>query len=884
MRRLITLPLKLRALFSRTQIEQDLEDEIRFHIEGKTAEGIARGLTETEARRAAHLAMDGLDRRKEECRDARGVRIIEETARAVRFAFRGLRRNPTFTATAVMTLALGIGASTAVFTLIDVALLKPLPWRDPERLAIVSQNMTFGANNLLDRAPVSAAHSRAWEENGRSLDGVALLRQQARFVNAPGGEPQRVYQTRVTPNLFNLLGIAPAHGRGFLDTETQPGQDAVVILSHHYWRDRMNADPAAIGKKLVVDGRPHEIIGLMPPTVYFPKNSELNYWFPLSPSIDIWSPLALDKGQYNPTAEFNHFAIARLAAAASIESARADLSLISQSLVAAANSPIKASVNLVPISEAMQAGVRDSLTLLAAAVFAVLLICCVNAANLLFTRALGRRNEQSVRVSLGAGRARLLGEMLVESALLAAAGGAVGVLAAYWLIQAYVFLPSAGIPRLEEVAINFRVLAFSIAITAGAALCAAAVPAWRFSNVDPKKGLRSNREGVGDPSARLLRGFLIAAQVALCVILLVAAGLLARSFAELAHVDKGFDPRNVVTVSVELPPGKYANAAHRRTAFQDLFSRLQNIPGIPVAGGINYLPMRDESYIFGILPEGESGTHQLTANYRIATPGYFAAAGIPLHAGRLFNDTDTDLDAAVISRNAAQRLWPGKDPVGRRFRRAAGDEWIRVVGVVNDIRQSRLDRDPPLIVYRPHSGDSRLFLTARTTLPVASAADAIRSAIRQFDSASRLGPIQTMEELVAATTARRRLQTGIVIVFALIALVLASLGVFGAVSYATAQRRAEIGLRLALGATPRKVVALVMRQGLAPVSTGALIGAAGAFAAARAMKSMLFGITPIDTPSFLGSVTLLAVVAALACAIPALRASHIDPQQSLRVD
>ena len=329
-----------------------------------------------------------------------------------------------------------------------------------------------------------------------------------------------------------------------------------------------------------------------------------------------------------------------------------------------------------------------------------------------------------------------------------------------------------------------------------------------------------------------------------------------------------------------LPPGKYTNPAHRRAAFQDLFARLQNLPGVTVAGGVNQLPMRDETYIFGIVPEGEPPDQQPTANYRVATPGYFAAAGIPLHAGRIFTGATADLDTALISRNAAQRLWPGLDPIGRRFRSSGSEEWIRIIGVVNDIRQSRLDRNPPLIVYRPNPGDNRLFLTARTTL----AAETIRAAIRDFDHAIRLGPIQTMEELVAATTARRRLQTGFVIAFALIALMLASLGIFGAVAYATTQRRAEIGLRLALGATPQKIIALIVRQGLAPVVAGAGIGTAGAFAAARAMKGMLFGITPIDMPSFLGSIALLAAVAAGACAIPALQASRIDPQQSLRVD
>jgi putative ABC transport system permease protein len=885
-RRIAAFLLKLKRLLNRRQVDQDLDDELQFHIEHRTEEAIARGLNREDARREAILAMDNLTRRKEECRDAAGFRVLEESIRSLRFACRGLRRNPGFTATAVLTLALGIGASTAVFSLLDVVLLKPLPWRDPDRLIVISQSVTFGAKSF-ENAPVSAAHAREWMRSGRSLEAIALLEQNMRFGTFDDSAPERLRLTRVTPGFFELLGVAPILGRSFLATDNEPGKDAIAILGHDFWRDRMNADPTVVGKRLILDGRPLEIVGVLPASFYFPKENELNYAFHLASGVDVWCPNVLIEQDYNPSAEFNYFAIGRLRPNISSDAATAELNRVSSTLLSSANSPVKATVNLVQVATAMQAGVRDALFLLSAAVFAVLLICCVNVANLLLARALNRRKELAVRTSLGASRLRLLGDRLAESVVIAICGGFAGVLTAHWLLRAHALFAGTGIPRIEEAAIDLRVLPFSFAITAFAAIVAGALPAWRFSAIDPQEGLRQNGGNTSDPFARTIRSLLVGAQVALCVLLLVAAGLLARSFAQLVSVDKGFDAQNLVTVSVDLPPGKYGAAAHRRAAFEQLFVRLNSLPGVAAAGGVNHLPMRSESSINGMLPEGDSPrpwTEQVPANYRVASSGYFAAAGISVVAGRVFEDTDADLDAAVISLNAANRLWPGQDPIGRRLRRNGEDGWIRVVGVVSNVRQAGLDREPPMIVYRPNEGLNSFSIAVRTTLPAATATSAIRRAILDLDRNSRLGPMQTMEELVASTTVRRRLQANIVTAFALTALLLASLGIFGVISYSTAQRRAEIGLRLALGASTRDVVMLVMRQGLAPVVLGAILGIGGAIAVAHTMRSMLFGISPVDIPTFVGSLAVLSLVAVLACGIPAWRASGIAPLESLRIN
>jgi putative ABC transport system permease protein len=641
---------------------------------------------------------------------------------------------------------------------------------------------------------------------------------------------------------------------------------------------------------ILAGGESLEIVGVLPVGFSFPLGNDLNLGAPLPRRADYWRPLALDPAQFNPTAEFNYLAIARLRPGFTLEAAEQEWTRNSQNLVNSVGGNLNVSVKAVSLPDAIWGGVNQPLELLSMAVAAVLLICCLNVSNLMLARLLTRRHEHALRTSLGAGRGRLLLEMLSEGVLLVALGGALGLLWASWLVRVLPAWTSLPLPSSANLEFDWRVALFGLGVCGLTTVLAAAIPAWRFSMVDPNEAMRSTgatRNSTGSGAASRLRKVLVGVEVGVCVLLLVCAGLLVRSFEKLMNVDRGFDAGRAIVFEAQLPSDRYIRDVERLPMWRMIFERLAALPGVSAVGAINRLPMASERGVNGVLAEGEPPRpvpEQPLANYRAATTNYFAAAGIAVRAGRIFDESEADSTGVVISENLAHRVWPGQDSVGRRFRRNGEGEWLTVLGIVADVKQVSLEAAAPMMVYQRDRGQSGLNVVVRTSLAPETFGQTLRAEIAQADRSILIDDIRSLEQAVSASTAKRRWQTILLSMFAGVAALLAGLGIWGVVSYAVNQRRNEIGVRMALGASAGSVVMLVIRQGLRPIAIGALTGALLSLVAARTLESQLFGITALDVPTFLGALALLIAIAATACALPARRAATVDPAESLRVE
>lgn len=869
--------------FRRRRNEQELDEEFAFHIEARTKQLVEAGMDRASAERTARRELDGVDRHKEACRDTRGAsEYFDRAMRGVRHGVRRLAASPGFTITAVSTLAIGIGASTAVFSLINGIFLQPLPYREPGQLAAITQNVVVG-DRRHEGIPVSVTHWDEWRKNAKSLEAASLISGDRRYFD---GAP--VLQTNVSVGFFEMLGVTPLLGRSFAPGEDTRGKDGVTILSFEFWRDRFHSDPGVLGRKLQLNGGESPlIVGVLPERFAFLRGNDLNLKYPLPGRADFWRPLAVDTSRFNPLTEFNYIVIARFKQCVSVRLGEEELTRISQGLV---KQQAGVSVNAVALPSAIWGGVRQPLLLLSAAIGAVLLICCLNVANLMLARHLGRWREYAVRASLGASRGRLIIEMVSEGAMLALLGGAAGLAGALSLMRALPGWTSIPLPSSAVLAFDWRVASFAFALCAAAAVLASLFPALRFSMAAPQDAMRSggsSRSVAGSRAAGRMRNALVAAEVSLCVVLLVSAGLLIRSLDSLMRVDSGFNAAQAVTVNVQLPVDLYKTPEERLAAWRRVTEKLSSIPGVSAVGTMNRLPMSSEQNVNGVLAEGEPPRailDQPLANYRVATAGYFPAAGIRLLSGRLYTDADADRSAVVISDNLAKLVWPGTDPIGRRFRRNGEGEWFTVIGVVAGVRQSSLEAAPSMMVYRGERGTGGLSVVLRTAMGTGAVAAAVREAVNSVDRTIMMDELRSMEDLVAATTSKRRVQTILIGIFAAVAVLLAGLGIWGVVSYTAGQRKNEIGIRMALGATPAGAAALVLRQGLRPVAIGAVAGIALAIAATRFIESLLFGVQPLDTVTYVVSGALLLTVAAAASAIPARAAARVDPVQSLRAE
>ncbi len=873
---------RLRALLFNRAAERELDAELRYHLERETEQNLAAGMTAEEARYAALRGFGGVEQSREQCRDARGVRAVEELCQDLRYGGRMLRKNPGFTLVAVVTLALGIGANTAIFSVVNAVLLKPLPYASPERLVTLwGTAANTGAGNI----PFSYLNFTDYKNQAQTLEHVAACDTTEAVLASADAEPETLSGARVSSDLFPLLGVAPMLGRAFSAEEDRPGGAAVVVISHGLWQRRFSSDPQVVGRQVMLGERSTKVIGVMPRGFTFPVEEETSdYWVPLAGDPNRTELLSNRHGKFLTI-------VARLKQGVRFEQAEAEALVIARRLEAQypdANTGWRA--RLVPLQEDIVGGVRPALLILLGAVALVLLIACANVANLLLARAGARAKEVAIRTALGASRARIMRQLLTESLLLSLAGGGLGLLLAEWLVDVIVAAGPASLPRLADVNLDASVLGFTLLVSILTGLVFGLAPALRASKTDLseplKEGGRSSTEGA---RRNPLRGLLVVSEVALSLMLLIGAGLLIKSFVRLLQTDPGYQTERVLTASLSLSKTKYPEPEQQAAVYQQVLGRVAALPGVEAAGAASLLPLggRDSYNVFQV--EGRTpfaAGQEPTVRYQVVSPDYFRAMGIQLRRGRFFTEGDTKgaPQVLIVNEAFARRHFSGEDPVAQRL--VIGDDPPReIVGVVGSVRHRGLDEEPQPEFYVSYlqAPRSRLSLVVRAAAnDPAELAASVRGAIREVEKDQLVGEVRTMDTLVSHSVAPRRFQMLLLGSFALVALLLAGVGIYGVMAYAVAQRRHEIGVRLALGAQRGDVIRLVVRQGMTPALVGAGVGLIGAFAGTRVIESLLYGVSAGDPIVFVGVSALLLLTALLACYLPARRATGIDPAIALR--
>ena len=799
-----------------------------------------------------------------------------------------LRKDWGFYGIAIATLALGIGANTAIFSVVDGVILRPLAYRESQRLVVIHEMVPKFAN-LAPLIPVNAMHFLEWRKTARSFSEMALIGGTT-FNLTGSGEPERIQAARVSPGLFPMLGIQARLGRTFLREEDQAGRDRVVVLNEDLWKRRFAADPNVIGRKIMLDGNPYEIVGILPAGFHFPKLSQLFAMTFAAEQPQIWKPFGLRDDEKDDMGDFNFVCIARLGPGVSRAQALSELNVIQGNIAGRLSEKVELRAALVPLQEQITGRARTGLQLMLAAVGAVLLIGCVNIANLLLARATTRRREMAIRSAIGASSARLARQMLVESLLLSGLGGLAGVMIAYAAIRVILASAPVDLPRLDEIHLDARVLLFTMGISIVAGLLFGFLPAWRFAQSDPQDAMRSGARGAtaGKGSGRL-RSLLVTLEVGLSAMCLVAGGLLVHSFFKLLDVDRGFETQRIVTVSLNLPNTRYPDREKRAAFLHSMLEHVQVLPGVTSAGISNMLPLGGEGGNNLIAPEGSKlpMMERPLADIRQVSPDYFRTLGIPLRTGRFFGEGDRSHNVALISPLAAERLWPGQNPLGKRFH-VGGDQspLNEVVGIAGDVRGVSLNKNPSATVYLPYwqRNFNQASLAVKTAMEPLAASSAIRAAIRAVDPELPVPAFRTMDEIVTESVAQRRFQMTLVLLFGLTALLLASLGIYGVVSYSVAQRTNEMGIRMALGAPRAGIRSLVLRQSLPPVMLGLGVGVIASLALGRMLSSLLFGIGTVDPLTIFAVIALLSAVAMVAAYIPARRATQVDPITALRYE
>jgi len=866
---------------ARDSRDAELTEELQAHLEMAVAQRIERGESPAVARDNARREFGNVTHVAEVTREMWGGASWDAFVRDIRYAARGLHRSPAFTAVAVATFALGIGANTAMFTVVNGALLKPLPFPQPDRLVILSHLPADFAPNgrpgLSDHTfpELRAAPSRAFASmaafapNQMTLTGV--------------DDPEQLSTARVSANLTTVLGVPAAIGRTFTTAEEEAGSDHVVLLSDQLWRERFGATPSALGTSMTLNGVPYTVIGVMPPAFDFPHGAAL--WTPLSSRPDP------DNFIFRPV-------IARLSPRTSIEAARRELTSTLARLPSTADEkPGTQITDVRPLVDLLVAKARPSLWILSGAVSFVLLIACANVANLLLIRAATRQHEIGVRVALGAGRVRIIRQLVTESALMACMGGAVGIVLAVWGVRVLLATAPAGrIPRGQEITVDWRVLGAAFGVSLVAGLVCGIFPALASTRRDPREALATSGRTIAGTDDHLRRVFVVA-QLALAIVLSTGAGLLLKSFARMRAVDPGFRSSGVVTFGVSLSAAAFPNAADIRTFEARVVDRLRQVPGVQAASMVNWIPfgnslVNGDLHIEGVsaMPKGYSVDKLVTA------PGYFSTMSIHLVAGRDFDsrDTQSSLQVTIVSRSVARKFWPpdGLGAIGQRLTENGENpqtrEWQTIVGIVDDIAQQGVTQGREEAQYFPLAQTEtvpfirNVAFVVRTARSAPDVTPSLRSVIHELNPVVALRNIRSMDDATAASSADSRFETQLVTIFAALALLLAAVGTYGVLAYDVAARTHELGVRVALGASSRNVVRVVVRRTLALVIPGLLIGLIGALAVTRVLQKSLFEVTPTDPATLVAVAGVLLLVALIAGLAPTRRAMRIDPMTALR--
>jgi predicted permease len=875
-----------------------LEREIRAHMDWEAEDLADAGVPSDEARRAAKRAFGNPTAIREICYEMSARSAAGTFLRDLQYGVRILGRNPGFAAAAILTLALGIGANTAIFSVVEAVLLRPLPYADPDRLEAIHIEVP-----QFPDSPSMAVRPRDYLEWLRYDTGFSALSLfGATAMNLTGeGEPERLDALRVSANLFSVLGVQPERGRAFLPGEDVLGRGGVVMLSHDFWMRRFGGDASVLNRPIALDGRPYIVTGILPANFLFPAGKQFHPLLPLPPRVDVWVPLELLPREIQQGGSFNFGVIGRLRPGISADQAAQQLDAISVRFGQQESRGFHMDLHtrLTPIRQIFTGNVRQGLLLLLGAVGLLLAIACVNLANLLMARMTGRSREFATRAALGAGQGRLMRQLLTESLLLASLGAVVGAALGMWGIRAATSLAPRDLPVLQRAAINGPVLAFTFAIALLTGLVFGLLPAMGTFRRDLSGELKEGgREFTAGVRAGRLHRVLVTVEVALSTALLAAAGLLLHSFVNVMNVDRGFAVERIVAVDLALPPNQYASAPQRAGFFREMVRRLSALPGVTAAGAVTDLPLTSEATTSLIQLESDTKLRldRPVATSRYATPGYFESMQIRLLAGRDIREQEP-APVAVISQSLAKALWP-KEPlpgvIGRRFRHSSLGI-VSIVGIVADVRTAALEAQPMPQVYRPYdqgatpgmgtagagTTPAEMSLVMRSARAPGDLARAVTAEIRAIDPNLPVPALRTMYQMVSAAVAQRRFQTVLIAVFAMVALALAVVGTYGVVSYSVGRRRREMGLRMALGARPADVMRSVLAEGMRPVAAGVALGMVGASAGAGALRTLLFGVGPLDPTALGGVACVLLVAAAAACYIPARWASRVDPLRAL---
>jgi putative ABC transport system permease protein len=879
----------LRKLFHVKQFNQELDSELQFHIEHATEANLRAGMSPKEARHAALREFGGVELAKEECRDVRPLRWLKDLWQDARYGLRVLRKSPGFTVTAILTLALGIGANVAIFSVVNATILRPLPFPNSGRMYLVRR-----ANNQVGGPGISLPIYLAWSQRHDLFESIGIFGRMSSVAVMDRGEPKSVHATSVTSEIFPALGVQPAIGRNFSANETREGGADVVIVSDTFWRASLDADPDVLGKVLTIDGAPFSVIGVMPRNFSFPFPG----WVP---TTQIWLPYRVPATSQNP-AYGAAFCLGLVKPGVTAEQAQAQLTPALQTLSQSFPTMIAPSetARLELLGTFVHQWAGNAPLLLLGAVVLVLLIGCANVANLLLARATGRKREMAIRLALGGGRARIIRQLLTESVLLAVAGGALGLLICYACFNAILRLVPDGTAINGAIKIDGPVLAFAFVLSVLTGILFGLAPALGSSKTDLQDALKEAPWLSGARRERgRLRALLIVSEVALALVLLVGATLLLESFRNMLGVQPGFDPNDVLTVPVTLPQTQFPAPASQFAFFDNFAARLRSLPGVEQIAYTSDLPLAGTEGDLLFVIEGPSSKpddERMDAVIELASPELFSTLRIPLLRGRVFMPADiaNSEPVALINHAMAEMYFAGQDPIGQSvwIGKPMGPQWTdaaprRIVGIVGDVRDDSLTSPATPTIYKPFAQQSvhnagHAVAVLRTTRPPEQVEPAVREVLRAALPAQPVAAIQTLNDVVGASLNEDRFHTILLSAFGAIALLIVIVGVYGVISYFVVQRTHEIGVRLALGAPRGAVLRLVLLQGLRLTGAGIVLGLFASLALDSVLRSMLFGITPND-PATLSCVSAaLLLIATIACAIPARRATRVDPIAALR--
>jgi putative ABC transport system permease protein len=824
---------------------------------------------------------------------------IETFLQDFRYALRTLRKSAGFTTIAVLVLALGIGVNSAIFSVVEGVMLQPLPYPEPHRLVSLWETLTreppanwhtsganIGGSSSVEpqRMTVAPANLLDYARQNHVFSGMAGIDKVGKNL-IESGPPERIFGEAVSASFFPVLGVQPAQGRAFSPDEDRPGANRVVILSHDLWQQRFGSDPNLIGSILKLDGEKFTVIGVMPPGFRSPEQ------FGMTDKLQFFVPAAYPAALLASHGDHEVAVIARLAPGASVRQAQAELDSISSQLAQAhpaSNRGIRAAI--APLGEDIVRNVRSSLWILFGAVSLILLIACSNVANLLLVRAVGRQREISIRFALGASRFRVVRELVTQSAALTLMGLGVGMLFGAWTERLLVSLAPVNIPRLENIALNFQVVAFTSILSLATGILFGVLPAWQVSKARPSESLKTTSRNLAGAGVMRWRSILMMGELALSMILLTGAGLLLKSFILLRGVDLGFEPEHVLAMNINLPETVYTDANRRFAYFDQLAEGVSRLPGVQSVAFANRLPMRG-GWGGGLRVESSRGEVTGEADFQAVNPGYFQTLGIPIRQGRALTASDRagSSPAAVVNMAFVRRFLPNEDALSRRFRRSPRDPWINIVGIAGDVRRGGKTAPLNPQVYLA-AAQTALYPVRLADFAVRAAGDphsllmAIQKQVWAIDKDQPVTNVKTLDEVISDSVAQRRFQMLLLLLFAGLALFLALVGVYGVAGYSVSQRTAEIGVRIALGAQRSDILALILRQTMLVVGGGIAIGAAGAYYLSRYMASLLFSVKPSDPLTYLTLGALLITTTLVACYIPARRACAVDPTVALRYE